>query len=630
MMNSITRSFAIRLGSAAFLSVVGLGVPASAQLSRGTASDFRATDYYDPPNETQMKWLLTGAEAQMQSGGRYRIKQLKLESFRVNGEREIIVEAPECLYDTSKGRANSAGRLDARSGDGRLAIGGEGFLWDQAGSTLVISNQIRSVIQRVLTNAPDVGPLVVTSRWFSFEATNRCAVFHDEVRGDDPELAFTCGQLAVSAAPGGEAFEVIEAGPSLVIIGKADGRRATADRAVYTRSIERVELIGNVTWQQGQHSGRADRAVVHRLERDVVATGRVAMKLPRESLAVTGMLLSNSNLAGATNRDVAWADLFADQFHSRSNVTVVEGAVRLVDGTNQLSCDKLTWRAATATAQDETATAEGNVRVERGTRRLRASHAVYSRTNATIVFTGEPEWAERQTEGRAESVTVRTETGEIHAQNQVTVKLMLGAQRARFLTLFPEPGANPAASQEIEVAARKFTAGGREVVFLGDVRAHQLPIGGAEPRLQCGELVVNFTVGGKQAESLQARENVVYEQGLPGTTNGPAMYRQLTTRSLTARADPATGALLNLMAEGDVRIEQAGNVAQSGRATYTAATDLLELVDNPLLETPQAVITGAQTLFWDRANARFVGTGPFKIQFKPDGVNQTAGKLEKP
>ncbi|MCU0784141.1 MAG: hypothetical protein MUF81_08890 [Verrucomicrobia bacterium] len=621
------------LACAAALAGVWFGAGAQAQPSIGTAEDFTTSEYFDAPNEKQIKSLITGAEAQPQPGGRYLLKQLKLETFRATGEREIVIEAPACLYESVARTAGSAGRLQIQSGDGRFSVAGEGFLWQEREGRLTISNQVRAVIQRAITNAVTeaTAPLVITSRWFSFDATNHYAVFHEEVHGDDPEMAFTCGQLTVHAAPGERSFEVIEAWESPVIIGKADGRRVTADRVVYTRADERAELVSNVSWQQGRQSGRADRAVVLRLEKDFTADGHVAMKLPRESLGAGGLLLSGSNAPVAlADTNAPLVDLFADHFHSRSNLLVAEGAVRLMDVTNRLACDKLTAQSATASASEETATAEGNVVVERGGGSLRAARAVYTKSEAAIVFTGEPKWTQAQMEGRAERVTIHSETGEIHAKNQVAVKLPVGDQRASFLTFFPAATDTNNAPQEIEVFAREFTAKERRVIFLGDVRAHQLPVTGSEPRLQCDELEVKFAAATSQAESLQARQSVVYEQGLPGLTNGPAIYRKLSTRTLTARSDPATGALLNLVAEGDVQIEQPGNRASGGHATYTAATDFLELTDRPTLETPQLLITDARTLFWDKTNHRFSGTGPFKIRFKPEVVKQAAGKLKTP
>ncbi len=599
-----------------------------------SASDFSTVEYYDPPNERQARFRIRGAAAQPQPGGLVLLQQLTIECFRVTGETEIVVESPRCVWNTAKGQASSPGRLELRSGDRRVSVAGEGFRWQQDQGSLTMSNQIRAILRRAETNAAAGPPLVITSRWFNFEATNRSATFHEDVRGDDPEMEFTCGQLSIHGAPAGtpkagQSFEIIEAGPSFVIVGKADGRRATADQGIYVHSAERIELIGNVRWQQDRQSGRADRAIVHRLEKDVVASGQVAMKLPRESLGAGGRLLARTNAPAAAG-DTPLIDLFADQFHSRSNLTVLDGAVRVLDGTNQLACDKLTVISATEAAPEETATAEGSVVLNQGNGTLRAARAVYTKSAATVVFTGEPKWNQNQMEGQAERVTIHTETEAIHAENQVVVKVPLPGQRSSFLTMFPATANTSNPVQAVEVFAREFTGQDRRIVFLGDVRAHQLPASGAEPRLRSDELEVQFAPAANQAETLQARKNVVYEQGLPGSTNGPTIYRRLTTRALTARSDTNTGNLVDMVAEGDVDITQPGSVARGGRATYTAATDFLELTEQPSLETPQFIITDARSLFWDKARGRYRGTGLYKIRFRPEALKQTAEKFKKP
>ena len=616
---------------AALLICGGRNVGAQVQSAGlGTANNFNTAEYFDPPNQRQVKFELSGAQAQPQSGGGMLITQMKLQTFRETGEREIVIEAPECLYDKSARTAGSAGHLRIQSGDGRFSVAGEGFVWRQSAGVLTISNQVRAEIQRALTNAAAASPLVITSRWFTFDATNRYAVFHEEVHGDDPGVEFTCGWLAVHASSNGNSFEVIEAEQSPVIIGKADGRRATADRAIYTRDNEQAELIGNATWQQGRQSGRADHAVVRRIEKDLVADGHVAMKLPREALGAGGNLLAGSNApVTAALSNAPLVDLRADHFQSRSNVMVAEGAVQVVDATNRLSCDQLTVVSATPENTEETATAAGNVVVERGDGTLRAALAVYTKSDAAVVFTGDPHWSQAQMAGKAERVTVHSETGEIHGENAVAVKIQLGKQNASFLTFFPAAKTN-SAPQEVEVFAREFTAKERQVIFLGDVRTHQLPITGSEPRLQSDELEVRFATEASQAESLQARKNVVYEQGTSGVTNGPAIYRKLSTRTLTAHAGPPNGALSDLVADGDVRIEQPGSVARGTRATYTAATDFLELTGQPTLDTPQARITEARTLVWDKGKNRFAATAPYKIVFTPDAKQAQAAKKFNP
>jgi hypothetical protein len=110
------------------------------------ANNFTSTEYYGPPNQQQIKSILSGAEALPQPGGLLIIKQLKLETFNLDGKLEWVV-APECVYDTFKGVANSPGHLQVRTGDGKFRTEGDGFLWRQSEQKLTISNNVCTVIE---------------------------------------------------------------------------------------------------------------------------------------------------------------------------------------------------------------------------------------------------------------------------------------------------------------------------------------------------------------------------------------------------------------------------------------------------------------------------------------------------
>ena len=111
------------------------------------ANNFTSTEYYGPTNHQQIKSILSGAEALPQPGGLLIIKQLKLEMFNPDGRLEWVVNAPECVYDTFKGVANSPGHLQVRTGDGKIRTDGDGFLWRQSDQKLTISNNVCTVFE---------------------------------------------------------------------------------------------------------------------------------------------------------------------------------------------------------------------------------------------------------------------------------------------------------------------------------------------------------------------------------------------------------------------------------------------------------------------------------------------------
>jgi len=134
------------LWTGGLLAVIGLA--ATAEKITNTGKDFNAVlQYHNAPNETQPKSTLSGAEAEFQSGGLILIHGLKLQSLTTNAHVEMSIESPQCVFDTANNTASSAGHLEARSGDGRLFIEGEGFFFQQTNSHLIISNRVRTVIR---------------------------------------------------------------------------------------------------------------------------------------------------------------------------------------------------------------------------------------------------------------------------------------------------------------------------------------------------------------------------------------------------------------------------------------------------------------------------------------------------
>jgi hypothetical protein len=94
-----------------------------------------------------MRYRISGAEAQPLAGELLVIQQLKLETFDSNGVPGLIVKAPECVYDTLHGQANSSGHVRLETADGGSHVEGDGFLWLRANQKLYISNNVQTVIE---------------------------------------------------------------------------------------------------------------------------------------------------------------------------------------------------------------------------------------------------------------------------------------------------------------------------------------------------------------------------------------------------------------------------------------------------------------------------------------------------
>src|SRR5262245_5459245 len=146
-------------------------------------------EYYDKPHEQQMKSHISGAKAvplDPQNLTRFLITDAKWETFRVTGEGELVVQAPEAIFDRTQHSISSAGPIHVKTADGSFSIDGEGFLWLQETSVLFISNRVHTIVLPDLASkeaargqnqsAPPSSPQTTTnrvevfSREFEFQA----------------------------------------------------------------------------------------------------------------------------------------------------------------------------------------------------------------------------------------------------------------------------------------------------------------------------------------------------------------------------------------------------------------------------------------------------------------------------
>jgi hypothetical protein len=105
------------------------------------------TEYYT--NNLQLKYRLTYKKATPLGPERYLVSHLHLELFEETGQRQMAIEAPECFYDFKAHSANSPGPLKIILGAGRLSVTGEGFLWQQTDSSLIISNRVKALVREL-------------------------------------------------------------------------------------------------------------------------------------------------------------------------------------------------------------------------------------------------------------------------------------------------------------------------------------------------------------------------------------------------------------------------------------------------------------------------------------------------
>jgi hypothetical protein len=120
---------------------------AAQKLPTGHGKDFTTESYFEAPHEQQVRMRLSGAEVTSLPGSLQDIRLMRLDTFREDGTLAMTVRAPQCTFAPFDGVANSPGRLELQTGDGKFRVEGEGFLWRQNDQFLTISNRVRTVIE---------------------------------------------------------------------------------------------------------------------------------------------------------------------------------------------------------------------------------------------------------------------------------------------------------------------------------------------------------------------------------------------------------------------------------------------------------------------------------------------------
>jgi hypothetical protein len=211
-------------------------------------TNFSAPEFYPPPHQSQLKSLLQGAEGRTQPAGRVLIEKAKLQTYKQDGSRELVITAPQCLYDSAERTASSAGAIRGESADGRFVTEGEGFLWGQTNSSLFISNKVHTLVQGELMARPlgspaesqGTQPIDIFADRFSYQSENGLGIYRDHVRVTGTNMNLTSGVMTVLVPMKERELKTIDAEQDVTI----DYRGVTAhgDKAIYSAATsERAE-----------------------------------------------------------------------------------------------------------------------------------------------------------------------------------------------------------------------------------------------------------------------------------------------------------------------------------------------------------------------------------------------------
>jgi lipopolysaccharide transport protein LptA len=523
----------------------------------GSGKGIKFSDYYEPPHEKQMKWLLEGGSARPEAGGRIiPITEVKVQTWRENGEGEMVIEAPECVYDANQRSVSSPGLLHLRTADGAFGLEGQGFLWRQTNSTLFVSNRVHTVVHPGLVETPSanartngtarrIEAVNIFSDQFDYAEASGEGMYRGNVRVVGTNLALTAGTLTVQVPRSDRRLQSMTAESNVIV--DYEGIHATGQQTTYAVDTEQVRLTGDPTWREGAREGRGDELVLDRTNGVFFANGHAWLKMPGHGMGALGFLPQGgslaTNLPPSTNQFI---EVRSDAYEIRTNLAVFRENVRVTErrddqlqaklncglltitfsgtnelqriiaekevmaeqDTNRLTCGVLTL-SFSGTNGLQRMIAENEVLIEQATNRFTAGKAVYTATNGMLRLTERPAWRAGQRSGTGDLIQVNAQRNEMKVQTNAYMRLPAGefGRSAAFgFSAAPLTNSKAGVNQFAEILSHEYSVEPKGALFQGNVRV-------TSPQIQwnCGQINVLASPGAARVNRVVAEKAVVFD-----------------------------------------------------------------------------------------------------------------------
>ena len=239
----------------------------------------------------------------------------------------------------------------------KFSIEGEGFLWQQTNSTLLVSNRVHTTIHpellgRQSTNATanaaaeQASGIDIFSDQFEYAEKSGQGVYQGNVRVAGTNLTSTAGRLTILLPAVERRLKTLMAEQNVVV--DYEKIHATGERAFYSADTDLIQLTGQPTWRIEQREGSGDELVFDRTNRVFRANGHARLKMAAQSMGASGFLSrpgsASANALPITNHFV---EILCDNYELRTNLAVFRQDVRVSDRVGdhlqgEMSCGLMT------------------------------------------------------------------------------------------------------------------------------------------------------------------------------------------------------------------------------------------------------------------------------------------------
>ena len=551
------------------------------------------TEYYEAPHNTQLKSVLECSGAQRQPDGRYLITNAKYRTFRLTGQGELNVEAPQCTYDQGQRTISSAGPLHAQTADGESSIEGEGFLYRQTNSTLFVSNRVHTIIQPELfsrqpatttTNAPaEQAPGIdIYSDRFEFAEPTGVGVYQDNVRVTGTDLASSAGKLTVVLRMAERQLQSLKAEREVIV--DYEKIRATGEEASYSADTGLIRMTGHPTWRIELREGSGDELVYDRTNKVFQASGHARLKMPAQNMGASGFLSGpGAGTTGSPAPTNQFVEVLCDNYQLRTNLAVFRQDVRVSDRLGdqlkgEMSCGLMTLTLA-GTNELQKMVAEHQVVIGQDDRQFTADKAEYTATNGVLDLTGNPAWRTGLREGKGELLRVNPARQEMLVSGNAVMKLPAAELGQSGLAALGKPGRSGSKTTTNEYAvvySQEYFLTPDAALFRGGVRIEH-----PQMKWTCPEITMLSPPDlGKAGRMVIAEPGVVFD-----VTDDQG-------RSFHGAGDKAV---------------------YTHRITATLTNDIMELTGNPAVLEATNVVGRNKIITLDLASHTIVAPGRYKL-----------------
>jgi lipopolysaccharide export system protein LptA len=381
-----------------------------------------------------LKWLFEGAQGLQQGENSLLVTDGKLQTWNEDGTLAFTLETPECLYDRTKQAISSPGRMQARIGENRFAIEGEGFYWQQTNANVVISNHVHSTVQleagkgKDRTITAEEGKMEIYSDHFTYATNSGLAVYDGNARVEGSKLNMLSGTLEVLLP--GDTHEVHQITARKDVQVDYDSVQCSGQELVYTPGTGLLHVTGQPTWSAQGRKGGADDLLVERQAETLKATGQAWLRLPAQGFGEAGFVPGKRDTGPADTKPSdtevtnQFVDIHSAEYELQTNMAVFTHSVSVEqtkDGKMQsaMTCERLEAQFSNAGITNKTSALEelfafGDVVIRQGAEQeLRAGRALYSAATKMLLLTDNPSWKDGPRNGGGNQIMLDGSRGEM-------------------------------------------------------------------------------------------------------------------------------------------------------------------------------------------------------------------------